>query len=73
MDVVHSKGGAAVLVKWIDSSAVILGSTFVGKGNEDEVDRYYKKNNCSVKVKRREVVPVLQQIDVRHRQVGLPY
>ncbi|XP_056116469.1 piggyBac transposable element-derived protein 3-like [Rhinichthys klamathensis goyatoka] len=55
-DEVRSRDGKVVLVKWFDNRSVVLASNFVGVGDEDEVERWDKKERQFEKVKRPEVV-----------------
>lgn len=55
-DEVRSRDGQVVLVKWFDNRPVVLASNFVGVGEEDEVQRWEKKEAQMVMVKRPEVV-----------------
>lgn len=55
-DEVRSRDGKVVLVKWFDNRSVMLASNFVGVGDEDEVEKWDKKQRQFVKVKHPEVV-----------------
>lgn len=55
-DEVTSLDGEVVLVKWLDSRAVILASNFLGTATFDEVERWGKKEKIYIKIKRPEIV-----------------
>ncbi|MGH0127936.1 UNVERIFIED_CONTAM: hypothetical protein FKN15_039293, partial [Acipenser sinensis] len=55
-DQVTSRDGKLVLVKWFDNCSVLLASNIVGVGEEDEVERWDKKEKRYMKIKRPQIV-----------------
>ncbi|MGH0121656.1 UNVERIFIED_CONTAM: hypothetical protein FKN15_064325 [Acipenser sinensis] len=55
-DQVTSRDGKLVLVKWFDNCSVLLASNVVGVGEEDEVERWDKKEKRYMKIKRPQIV-----------------